>query len=77
MLRFPPPPAPSDPSPNPAVQDVMEIEYFAPLESGTYSIDPDVDPSTPLRVLYEIPAKGWLRYFGAVKPAEEERLVRQ
>jgi hypothetical protein len=67
----PSPPAPSDPSPTPVVQDVMEIEYFAPLEPGTYSIDPDVDPSTSLRVLYEIPAKGWLRYFGAAKPAEE------
>lgn len=69
--RMSAPPAPGDPSPTSAVQDVMEIEYFAPLEPGTYSIDPDVDPSTSLRVLYEIPAKGWLRYFGAAKPAEE------
>lgn len=45
----------------------MEIEYFAPLEPGTYSIDPDVDPSTPLRVVYEIPAEGWSRWIGAAK----------
>jgi hypothetical protein len=45
----------------------MEIEYFAPLEPGTYSIDPDVEPSTPLRVVYEIPAEGWERWIGAAK----------
>jgi hypothetical protein len=49
----------------------MEIEYFAPLEPGTYSIDPDVDPSTPLRVVYEIPAEGWLRWIGAAKRADD------
>jgi hypothetical protein len=65
------PTRPSDPSPTPVVQDVMEIEYFAPLEPGTYSIDPDVDPSTPLRVVYEIPAEGWSRWIGAAKFAEE------
>src|SRR3989304_9435411 len=59
--------APSDPSPTPAVQDVMQIEYFAPLEPGTYSIDPDLDPSPPLRVVYEIPAEGWERWIGAAK----------
>ena len=37
----------------------MELEPFAPLEPGTYSIDPDLDPSTPLRVVYEVPAEGW------------------
>jgi hypothetical protein len=67
----PSPPAPSDSSPTPTIRDVMEIEYLAPLEPGTYSIDPDVDPSTPLRVLYEIPAESWLRWIGAAKPAEE------
>ena len=46
------------PSPAPVVHDVMEIEYFASLEPGTYSIDPDLEPSTPLRVVYEIPAEG-------------------
>jgi hypothetical protein len=54
-------------SPTPAVQDVEGIEYFAPLEPGTYSIDPDVDPSTLLRVVYEIPADGWERWIGAAK----------
>lgn len=49
------------------VHDVMEIAYFAALEPGAYSIDPDVDPSTPLRVVYEIPAEGWSRWIGAVK----------
>lgn len=59
--------APSEPSPTPAVHDVMAIEYFAPLDPGTYSIDPDLDPSTPMRVTYEIPAAGWERWIGAAK----------
>jgi len=68
---IPSPTAPSDSSPTPAVRDVMEIEYFAPLEPATYSIDPDVDPSTPLRVVYEIPSEGWSRWIGAARFAEE------
>jgi hypothetical protein len=45
----------------------MELEHFAPLEPGTYFIDPDLDPSTPLRVVYEIPAEGWSMWIGAAK----------
>ena len=59
--------APSEPSPTRTVKDAMEIEYFAPLEPGTYSIDPDLDPSTPLRVEYDIPAEGWSRWIGALE----------
>lgn len=69
--RAPSPAAPSEPSPTPTIQDVMEIEYFAPFDPGTYSIDPDVDPSTPLRVVYEIPAEGWSRWIGAAKFADD------
>ncbi len=47
----------------------MELEGFAPLEPGTYSIDPDLDPSTPLRVVYGVPVEGWSQWFGAVKSA--------
>jgi hypothetical protein len=43
--------APSETAPGPEVQDIMELEGFAPLEPGTYSIDPDLDPATPLRVV--------------------------
>lgn len=57
----------SDVGVTPSVHDVWEIEYFAPLEPGAYSIDPDVHPSTPLRVVYEIPAEGWTRWIGAAK----------
>jgi hypothetical protein len=64
---IPSPTAPSEPSPTPTVQDIMELEPFAPLEPGTYFIDPDLDPSTPLRVAYEVPAKGWSQWIGAVK----------
>ena len=51
-------------------QDIMELEPFVPLEPGNYFIDPDGDPSTPLRVVYEIPAEGWSRWIGAAKPAD-------
>ena len=46
-------------SPSPAIQDIGELEFFAPLEPGTYFIDPDADPSTPLRVVYEVAEEGW------------------
>lgn len=64
------PTAPNDSSPTPTVHDVMEIEYLAPLEPGAYSIDPDLDPDTPLRVGYEVPA-GWSQWIGAAKFAAE------
>jgi hypothetical protein len=45
----------------------MELEPFLPLEPGTYFIDPDLDPSTPLRVVYEVPVEGWSMWIGATK----------
>lgn len=59
--------ATTDPSSTPTVLDltptIMDIlagkaEPFTDLEPGTYAIDPDLDPSTPLRVTWEIPAEG-------------------
>ncbi len=64
---IPSPTAPGDPSPTPAVQDIMELEPFARLEPGTYFIDPDLDPSTPLRVVYEVPFERWSMWIGAAK----------
>lgn len=61
------PPAPSEPSPTPTTQDIMELEPFAPLEPGTYFIDPDLDSSTSLRVVYEVPFEGWSQWIGATK----------
>ena len=69
------PPAPSEPSPTPTIQDVTELEFgsgdFPPLEPGTYSIDPDADPSTPLRVVYEVPVEGWSSWIGAAKFSDD------
>ena len=65
-----PPPAPGEPSPTPTIQDIMELEPFAPLEPGAYFIDPDGDPSTPLRVVYEVPFEGWSMWIGAAKFAD-------
>jgi hypothetical protein len=64
----------SDPSPDPAIQDVMkvaDIGSFAPLEPGTYFMDPDLDPSTSLRVVYEVAADGWVQWLGASKFAAD------
>ncbi|HEX2404694.1 MAG TPA: hypothetical protein VHM29_08325 [Acidimicrobiia bacterium] len=58
---------PSEPSATSTAQDVMDIGPFAPLDPGTYFIDPDLDLSTPLRVVYEIPAEGWSQWIGAAK----------
>jgi hypothetical protein len=65
------PTGPSDPSPTPTVQDIMELPYFSPLEPGTYFIDPDLDPSTPLRVVYEVPFEGWSMWIGAAKSSDD------
>jgi hypothetical protein len=49
----------------------MELEPFAPLGPGTYFIDPDGDPSTPLRVVYEVPVEGWSMWIGAAEFADD------
>jgi len=54
-------------SSTPSIQDVMNIGNFAPLEPGSYFIDPDGDASTRLRVMYEIPNEGWIQWIGAAK----------
>jgi hypothetical protein len=62
-----------EPSSTPTIQDVTELALgdFPPLEPGPYFIDPDADPSTPLRVVYEVPVQGWSSWIGAAKSAEE------
>jgi hypothetical protein len=45
----------------------MELEPLGPIEAGTYFIDPDGDASTPLRVVYDVPAEGWSEWIGAAK----------
>ena len=57
----------TEPSSTPTPRDVMELAEFAPLDPGTYFIDPDLDPSTPLRVTYKVPSEGWSQWTGAVK----------
>jgi hypothetical protein len=53
----------------------MELEPFAPLEPETYFIDPDLDPSTPLRVEYEVPFEGWSQWIGATKPSDDGHVM--
>jgi hypothetical protein len=40
-------------------RDVGDFGFDDELEPGTYFMDPDHDPSTPLRVIFEIAAEGW------------------
>ena len=61
-------PAPTEATRAPAVQDMWTAaEPLGPIEPGSYFIDADLDPSTPLRVLYDIPAEGWVSWIGAGK----------
>ena len=67
------PSRPSEPSATPTIQDmqdIVELQGLTPIEPGTYFIDPDLDPSTPLRVVYEVP-EGWSSWIGAAKFYEE------
>ena len=64
----PSPVTPTEPSPTATIQDVTEqLGDSPPLQPGTYFIDPDADPSTPLRVVFEVPVEGWSSWIGAAK----------
>lgn len=54
----------------PEIQDMWNLPHLRPVESGIYFMDPDLDPSTPLRVIYEVPAEGWSQWAGAFKPVD-------
>ncbi len=62
----------SDPSPSDEIQNIMDLPGLRPIDPGTYFMDPDLDPSTPLRVVYEVAAEGWSQWAGAVKFGEDE-----
>ena len=49
----------------------MGLEDFVDLEPGPYFIDPDGDPSTPLRVTYQVAAEGWEQWIGALKDSDD------
>lgn len=68
------------PTPAGSVPNVFSVPgEFPELEPTTYWVDPDVDSCTPLRVLYTIPADGWLSWTGTFKegvgPQGEEMRV--
>ena len=48
-------------------RDIWSFTPLGPIEPGKYFIDPDLEPSTPLRVVYEIAADGWSMWVGGVK----------
>jgi hypothetical protein len=65
---------PTTPPTTPAtqgIQNIWDLPKLAPIEPGTYFMDPDLDLSTPLRVVYEVPAEGWSQWVGAVKTGDE------
>ena len=62
------PVAPSETGTPPAVRDILSAGLdMVPVEPGTYFVDADLDPSTPLRVVFDIPAEGWSSWIGAAK----------
>jgi len=52
-------PAPTCPN------NVMDVSDFSPLEVETYCVEP---VATDIQVFYDIPAEGWMSWFGAFKP---------
>jgi predicted small lipoprotein YifL len=62
-----PPTTQRDSSPAEGIPNIMDLPALGPIDPGTYFMDPDLDPSTPLRVVYEVPAEGWSMWSGAVK----------
>jgi hypothetical protein len=46
---------------------MMDLPHLQPVEPGTYFMDPDLDPDTSLRVVYDLPVDGWSHWLGAVK----------
>ena len=70
------PAATTDPSSTTAVSDltptILDIlaggtQPFGDMMPGSYSLDPDLDPSTPVQVTFEVPASGWKTWIGAAK----------
>lgn len=61
--------ATSTPTPTtaPPVRDILSLGDFVELEPGVYSMDPDLDDATPLRVTYQVTADGWESWGGAAK----------
>ena len=61
----------------PTILDILagEAEPFTDLQPGTYSLDPDLDPATPLQVTYDVPTDGWKSWIGAAKPADEGHVM--
>jgi hypothetical protein len=53
------------------IQDMWGQPQLEPVKPGTYFMDPDLDPTTPLRVVFELSADGWSQWAGAVKFADE------
>lgn len=66
-----PPPTQGDSSPPEGIQNIWDLPQLAPVDPGTYFMDPDLDLSTPLRVVYEVPAEGWSQWAGTFKAGDE------
>ena len=52
---------------NQGIRSMDEQSDLQPVEPGIYFTDPDGDPSTPLRVVYDVPFEGWLQWVGTYK----------
>jgi hypothetical protein len=59
--------ATSVPTPPTTAQDILSLPNLVPIEPGMYSVDPDLDAATPLRVEYQVTGEGWESWAGAAK----------
>lgn len=53
----------------PTIVDILagETQPFGAMKPGSYALDPDLDPSTQVKVTFEVPDKGWSTWIGAAK----------
>ena len=51
--------------PTPVAENIWLLS--GAIDPGTYFHDPDLDPATPLRVVWEIAAEGWDQWIGGAK----------
>jgi len=54
---------------------MREQPLFEVVDPGTYYVDPDGDPDTPLRVVFTINGEGWRAWPGTYKEGGEDATV--
>jgi hypothetical protein len=56
--------------PTGAALAMWDQPQLQPVAKGTYFVDPDLDPATTLRVVFDIPTDGWSQWAGTFKAGD-------